>query len=384
MAYKDSVICIAALGFYELKALQEIIMSLEVCLMNKYERQSNIELLRIISMLGVIILHYNNKTFGGGLQYAIANSINYYILMVLESLCICAVNLFMLISGYFSCMRKRTTLQKPIALITQVVILSFAWNLICGVVKGTLTIKGIVASLVPANYFVILYIAVYLLSPYLNILYDRITNKFIILLFILFSIYPTLVEVFSQITGGDWFGLSTIGAYGSQWGYQIVNFILMYYMGMYIRKNIQKLEKIETSKLFLTLCGIVLLITVWSCISEMAGYSRNMAWIYCNPLVVVEAALVFIIFEKIDFGSVKWINQLSAACFTVFLVHGYFITHIKIDWAVHQNVFIMSGHILICVILIYLAGFVVYKIFDFFWKKVYGVIGRKDIVITQL
>lgn len=72
-------------------------------------------------------------------------------------------------------MRKRTTLQKPIALITQVVIFSFAWNLIGGVVKGTLTIKGLVTSLVPANYFVILYIAVYFLSPYSNTLYDRIT-----------------------------------------------------------------------------------------------------------------------------------------------------------------------------------------------------------------
>lgn len=34
--------------------------------MDKNKRQSNIELLRILSMLGVIILHYNNKTIGGG------------------------------------------------------------------------------------------------------------------------------------------------------------------------------------------------------------------------------------------------------------------------------------------------------------------------------
>lgn len=34
--------------------------------MDKSKRKSNIELLRILSMLGVIILHYNNKTIGGG------------------------------------------------------------------------------------------------------------------------------------------------------------------------------------------------------------------------------------------------------------------------------------------------------------------------------
>ena len=140
-------------------------------------------------MMGVIILHYNNETIGGGLLYVTNNSLNYYILMVLESLCICAVDLFMLISGYFSYMGKKTTLYKPIALIAQVIIFSFCWNLLTGLIKETLTIKSILSSLVPANYFVILYITVYLLSPYLNLLYERITKKFIVLLFILFSLY---------------------------------------------------------------------------------------------------------------------------------------------------------------------------------------------------
>ena len=65
--------------------------------MIKKERQSNIELLRIFLMLGVIILHYN----GVGALYS-AHGINYLIVIGLESLCICAVDLFMLISGYFS------------------------------------------------------------------------------------------------------------------------------------------------------------------------------------------------------------------------------------------------------------------------------------------
>ena len=352
--------------------------------MDKSNRKSNIELLRILSMLGVIILHYNNKTIGGGLQYVTDNSVNYYILMVLESLCICAVDLFMLISGYFSCLGKKSTFNKPFALIAQVVIFSFAWNLFTGAVKGTLTIKSLISSLVPANYFVVLYITVYLLSPYLNLLYERITKNFVVLIFALFSVYPTIVEVFSQITGGDWLGLSTIGMYGSQWGYQIVNFIMMYFFGMYIRKNIEQLKNIKLRKLIFALGGIVLLITVWACVSEMIGYNRNMAWIYCNPLVVIEASVIFMIFEKIDMGKVKWINQFSAACFTVFLTHGYFITHIKIDWAVRQNPMIMIGHIILCSVLIYLICFMAYKVYDFIWKKVYGVIERKDIVITQL
>ena len=32
----------------------------------KKERQSNIELLRILAIMGVIVLHYNNAEMGGG------------------------------------------------------------------------------------------------------------------------------------------------------------------------------------------------------------------------------------------------------------------------------------------------------------------------------
>ena len=34
--------------------------------MERAERQSNIELLRILTMCGVVILHYNIDTMGGG------------------------------------------------------------------------------------------------------------------------------------------------------------------------------------------------------------------------------------------------------------------------------------------------------------------------------
>ena len=68
------------------------------------KRQTNIELLRIISMLGIIVLHYNNSDMGGGFLYA--TGLNRAILMFLESIFICGVNLYVLISGYFLCERK--------------------------------------------------------------------------------------------------------------------------------------------------------------------------------------------------------------------------------------------------------------------------------------
>lgn len=81
---------------------------------NGVERESNIELLKILAVMGVILLHCISP-LDGAMAAAQYGSINYYILFAMESLAICAVNLFMLISGYFlSCSRKRRTLQKTI------------------------------------------------------------------------------------------------------------------------------------------------------------------------------------------------------------------------------------------------------------------------------
>lgn len=50
--------------------------------MDKAKRQSNIELLRIMTMCGVIVLHYNNATIGEGLAYA--QGINLVIFTILK------------------------------------------------------------------------------------------------------------------------------------------------------------------------------------------------------------------------------------------------------------------------------------------------------------
>lgn len=67
---------------------------------NRRDRESNIELLRILAMLGVIILHYNNPSIGGGVSFVKHGSLNYWFLNIVESIFVCAVNLFMIISAF--------------------------------------------------------------------------------------------------------------------------------------------------------------------------------------------------------------------------------------------------------------------------------------------
>lgn len=119
------------------------------------ERKSNIELLRIFSILGVIILHYNNAQIGGGLRFAEANSINYLTLVTFESLFICAVNVFIIISGYFLIEKSSRNIWKIIELILQVMLINVAFYIIndC-IIQKTFSLKKLLGSLIPNNYFV--------------------------------------------------------------------------------------------------------------------------------------------------------------------------------------------------------------------------------------
>lgn len=85
-------------------------------------RNSSIELLRIVSMIGVVILHYNG---GGAFRYVTEGSVNEYYLYATESVFICAVNVFIMISAYFLCTTYERKFIKVVELIMQVVVFNY-------------------------------------------------------------------------------------------------------------------------------------------------------------------------------------------------------------------------------------------------------------------
>lgn len=65
-------------------------------------RKSNIELLRIISMILIVLNHSNYLIFGSVIGEEIEqDSFRSFGRMLFEQLCIIGVNVFVLISGYF-------------------------------------------------------------------------------------------------------------------------------------------------------------------------------------------------------------------------------------------------------------------------------------------
>lgn len=326
-------------------------------------RHSAIELLRILAMCGVVILHYNNKSVGGGFRYA--TGLNCTALVVLESPFICAVNLYVLISGYFLSATQKRSLNKPFELVAQVCAFGAGRYLLRCLMSGGWSVKALLLSIIPNNYFVVLYVTLYLISPYLNLMLQQLSKKqfriLTALLLFLFSLWPTLVDVFINITEKSLTGLSTINAFASQRGYTIVQFALMYILGAFIHREQENLKKIPAAVL---LAGYVALMCA------CAGASTSNAWAYHNPLVILSACAAMLIALRWQFES-KLVNRLALSAFTCFLFHDLLLGYLGIQKAVTGSLPGLLIHVILSAVAVYLICYVVYFVWDLVTKPLF-------------
>ncbi|MDD6194990.1 MAG: acyltransferase [Lachnospiraceae bacterium] len=347
-------------------------------------RQSNIEMLRILSMLGVIVLHYNNADIGGGFSFA--SPLNKIILYGFESLFICAVNVYLLISAYFLCKREERNWHKPVELLIQVMVFDAGLQVLRTIMgQGGFSAKSFLIALLPDNYFVILYIACYFISPMINIALKQMgkdkSGKFLLTCFAILSVWPTVVDSLQDFTGLEWTGLNSISISGSQGGYTIVNFLLVYaigaYIGLYGFEAILGDRQYKTVSLWMTQVVMLVLIQVWAIASEQLGLPGSSAWDYCNPLVIAQAVLLFVIFTRLHIPQLGWLNGLAKGSFTVYLLHIPFLQFFGIESAVQKNALYMIGHMLGTAVTIYLICYVVYVIYEAVTRPIYKKLWRQ-------
>ena len=143
----------------------------------------------------------------------------------------------------------------------------------------------------------------------------------------------------------------TIGKYGGDYGYNIVNFIMMYVIGAYIRRFD---VKCKSSILVVVLLAVISAITGWAYLDNISGFEaeRN-AWEYCNPLVIFEAVVVFLLFKNIRNLQSNFINLIARNCFFVYLLHIFFLRYLRINEFVVGNPLILIAHILFSTISVF-------------------------------
>lgn len=202
------------------------------------KRNGNIELLRMVCMCMIILLHALHK---GDLLVRIYEvpGVNPYIAWLLESFSVCAVNTFMLISGYYMS-RSRFKLGRLIELVSMVLLYSLASLGICLILGiDSLSGKGfndLLYYFFPVHnrlyWFMTLYILIYIFSPMINRGIEAMNqkqHKYVIILAVISeslfkSFLPGRFEPEDRGFGFLWLLIVyIIGAYIRKYGFKFFN-----------------------------------------------------------------------------------------------------------------------------------------------------------------
>lgn len=331
-------------------------------------RDSSIELLRILTAIAVVFLHYNNNSIGGGFNFAPAGTLNGNYLYLIEHICVCAVDLFVLISAYFLAATEKRKLIKVVEMLIQVIVFRCAFygvELLCGT---PFSLRTLITKIIPSNYYVILYIVLYIISPYINVAVKTISKKsfknLVIIGFLIFSVWAMCVDLYEGFMGAPTNGFSPVGMYGSQYGYSIVNFMLLYVIGAYIRINNVSISK-KIAVIGLAVCVVLMSIATYPLFK--VHIPAVLAWSYHNPLVIMMACFILLLFKDMKIRS-KVVNEFAKASFTCYLFHGDMMLIFGIPFikeAAESNVLVLFLHQIAVGVGFYLLSYVVYKVYHF-------------------
>lgn len=303
--------------------------------MNRKNRNSSFELMRIICMIMIVtwhvILHGNILDHTTGLT----KNLFELVLIVLTV----NVNCFALVFGYYQ-HDKKFSKNKFLSLLFMgwfyKIFIMFIFSKL-----GLYSINSfdILSALIPLKFsdywFLTAYLGLYLLTTYVNILLANLSQKqhknFIILLFFMFSIISTVTNQNTFTNGGC----------------TILNLFMLYVIGAYFNKYPLKsnyhFEKFDIRKIRIILGTIFIFSTIFSFLSyeyskslidsnsvifsQIGNYINNSIYRFSNPFVIVQSVTFFLLFETFNFNN-KYINYLSQYVFGIYLLHEnrYFIS----------------------------------------------------------
>ena len=318
---------------------------METTIQTGNERKSNFELLRCILILFVIILHYNNRLLGGALQYVAPGSVSYYFLCMTEAMAICAVNVFILISGYFLSTSKTRKINKGLYLLVSCVgykFLSYGIDIVIG--REVFNRSAFLRSIIPNNFYVILYVTLFFVSFYINYIIDRLDKKqyvrMLTVFILIFVIWENIWDFVKMMKMPELTGISTVGMGGGQEGYTIVHFILLYLIAGYLRKwPISKIKPIIWCGGYVICTGLIF----------AASLFTPTALFYNNLAVIAQSICLFKIFELLKIRYSKTINKLAGTVFGIYLFHLTIIPFFHIPEAAQKGGISLVVNMIVCV-----------------------------------
>ena len=280
------------------------------------QRESNIELLRLVVMAFIVLHHF--IFHGLGLYRAIAFGeaqtlspahVNYS--LIADSFLIAGVNVFILISGYFGIRFKARSFVKLFGIVSFFSVAGFCnyviHNGLTGGGIGTLLrlIERAVCVISSNKYwFIQLYFILMIFSGPINKYVESASKKSLgvaiaVMLFI--NVYMGWIWKCEFATNG----------------YNLFNFVMLYLIGRYLKLHYTKsLAKRWDVLIFLGCSAATACLAVFM---NNHGMDTFRALCYNSPFIIMAAIALLMLFTKFHFSS-KAINYAAASSLAIYLV----------------------------------------------------------------
>lgn len=346
------------------------------------KRDSNLEILRIISMILIVAHHYAVHGFNNCELYF---SFNKYVVDILSLGGKVGVICFIMISGYFM-IDSKFTVKKLWKLVGQVIFYSYIMLLLFSAILNPvykIDEKAINTSIYPIAYsqywFITCYVVIMILSPYINKFIRCMERKelrnLLITMIILWPITMTFL-------GGNF-------AF-NQLSWLIVLYIMAAYIKLYIKFDDKAIKK---NKIIMIVSSVFLVLSpiIYNTLGRITGIeeytksSRDLASISSILVLVVSVSIFLYFINKKKFSN-NIINNVAKCILGVYLIHeNTFFRPYLWDTILKNSNYYSSKLLIVHAIFSIVAVYVISSVIDYIriktieplWMKLYNYLENK-------
>ena len=305
------------------------------------KRDTGIDITRIIAFVSVIGVHFFLNI---GFYDRSINCSRMYLMVLLRTFFMICVPLFLLITGYLMSEKEirieRKSLLPFYAKLSKVIILYILSELtVVMIVSGyngkslplMKTILAILSFSGGYSWYVEMYIGLFLMIPFLNLIWHKCGNKegrkAVVAVFLLITTASSIVNVFDLSTFDTlihpWTSRDYTGLLPEWWAFLYP--VTYYYIGAFIKKDVN-VKELKSAKLL----AILLLTTVafsafniWRCYSIRFIKGPWQAWGSFEN--VINATLVFLLINSIDYEKIperirNGLGKVAGLTFSAYLL----------------------------------------------------------------
>ena len=267
-------------------------------------RNSSFELMRLMLMFFIMWHHF---------IYVLDDSLRTPIVKTADTFFHTAVLCFVILSGYFGI---RFKIQKLLELITQVVFFSFSLTCIAFFCFDQGEWKNLITSFMPFTngyyWFIAIYLQLYILAPFINVILEKINVKQYWYLIMTLSF---LVFYVGMIRGWDVY---------NDGGKNIINFVLLYCIGHGVKRNEKFIcNNIKNTRRVLIGILSILLVIVLIITSSRNSYQHDIIkfiYTYNSPGLYIMSICIFMLFLTIRFHN-NALNVVAKSSLAIYLFH---------------------------------------------------------------